>query len=94
MVQALWNGKIVAESDAVEKLEGNTYFPPAAVRAEYLKPSSRTTVCPWKGTARYYDVVVGEQVNPGAAWYYPDPKPAAAQIKDHIAFWQGVTIET
>lgn len=93
MARATWNGAVIAESDRYEIVEGNVYFPPGAVKAEFLRPSPRHTVCPWKGTASYHDVVVGGQVNAGAAWYYPDPKPAAANIKDHIAFWQGVTVE-
>lgn len=93
MAQAMWNGAVIAESARFERVEGNVYFPPEAVRREHLRPSQKTTVCPWKGTAHYYDVVVGDQRNAGAAWYYPEPKPAAAQIKDHVAFWQGVTVE-
>ena len=93
MARAIWNGAVIAESDRFELVEGNVYFPPGAVKAEHLRPSARHTVCPWKGTASYHDVVVGGQVNAGAAWYYPDPKPAAANIRDHIAFWQGVTVE-
>ncbi|MGG5812074.1 DUF427 domain-containing protein [Falsiroseomonas sp. CW058] len=93
MPRAIWNGWVIAEGDRFEMVEGNVYFPPGAVKAEFLRPSARTTVCGWKGTARYHDVVVDGQVNAGAAWYYPDPKSAAANIKDHIAFWQGVTVE-
>ncbi|NKE44166.1 DUF427 domain-containing protein [Roseomonas frigidaquae] len=93
MARAIWNGAVIAESDRFELVEGNVYFPPASVRPELLRPSTRTTTCPWKGTARYHDVVVDGQVNAAAAWYYPDPKSAAANIKDHIAFWQGVTVE-
>ncbi|WP_439596201.1 DUF427 domain-containing protein [Falsiroseomonas sp.] len=93
MARAIWNGTVVAESDRYEVVEGNVYFPPASVRPDLLRPSSKTTVCGWKGLARYHDVVVDGQVNPAAAWYYPEPKAAAAGIKDHIAFWQGVRIE-
>ncbi len=93
MARAMWNGAVIAESDRFELVEGNVYFPPGAVRAELLRPSSRTTVCGWKGTAQYHDVVVDGQVNAAAAWYYPAPKTAAANIKDHIAFWQGVKVE-
>jgi uncharacterized protein (DUF427 family) len=85
---------VIADSDVFESVEGNVYFPPSAVRRENLADSATTTVCPWKGTAHYYDVVVGEQVNRDAAWYYPDPKPAAQNIKDHVAFWRGVTVES
>lgn len=94
MSRATWNGSVIAESAAFESVEGNVYFPPGTLRREHLRDSATTTVCPWKGTARYYDVVVGEQVNRDAAWYYPDPKPAAANIKDHVAFWRGVTVES
>ncbi len=93
MPRAIWNGAVIAESDACEMVEGNEYFPPAAVKREYLRPSASHTVCPWKGTASYYDVVVGGQVNRDAAWYYPDPKPAAANIAHYIAFWRGVKVE-
>ncbi|WP_137181391.1 DUF427 domain-containing protein [Roseomonas sp. AR75] len=93
MARAVWNGQVIAESDRFELVEGNVYFPRAAVNAEYLRPSARSTVCPWKGTASYHDVVVDGQVNAGAAWFYADPKPAAANIRDHIAFWQGVEVE-
>ena len=74
-------------------MEGNHYFPPAAIRREYFKDSSAHTTCPWKGVASYYDVVADGQVNAGAAWYYPDPKDAAKEIKGYIAFWRGVKVE-
>lgn len=93
MVRAIWNGTVLAESDATVVVEGNHYFPPQSLHTEHLRPSTATSVCGWKGTASYYDVVVGERANPGAAWFYPDPKPEAAQIKDHVAFWKGVQIE-
>ena len=93
MAKATWHGKVLAESDRFELVEGNVYFPPAAINRTYFKESSTTTVCPWKGTAHYYTVVVDGAENPDAAWYYPEPKPAAAQIKDHIAFWHGVQVE-
>lgn len=93
MARAIWNGTVLAESGTYEKLEGNIYFPPDALNTAYFRASTRTSHCPWKGIARYYDVVVGDRVNAGAAWYYPDPKPAAAQIKDHVGFWQGVAVE-
>lgn len=92
MVQAVWNGTVIAESDDTVIVEGNHYFPPSAVKADLLQPVDTTTVCPWKGTASYYDVVVDGERNAGAAWYYPDPKDAAAEIKDRIAFWRGVTV--
>lgn len=93
MPRATWNGQVIAESDAVELVEGNVYFPPASVRTDLLQPSDTTTVCGWKGTARYYDVVVDGAVNRDAAWYYAEPKDAAVQIRDHIAFWRGVSVE-
>jgi uncharacterized protein (DUF427 family) len=92
-VRAIWNGEVIAESDTTVLLEGNHYFPRQALRMDYLRPSSATSVCPWKGVAHYYDVVVGDQVNPTAAWYYPDTSPAARKIEDHVAFWHGVRIE-
>jgi uncharacterized protein (DUF427 family) len=93
MPKAEWNGATIAASDACVEVEGNQYFPRRDVRAEYLQPSDTTTVCSWKGTARYYDVVVDGRTNKDAAWYYPDPKDAAAEITDHIAFWRGVEVE-
>jgi uncharacterized protein (DUF427 family) len=93
MPRALWNGKVIAETDKYEMVEGNVYFPPETVKRELLKPSDHHTVCGWKGTASYYTIVVDGQENRDAAWYYPDPKPAAANIKDHIAFWHGVKVE-
>jgi uncharacterized protein (DUF427 family) len=93
MAKAVWEGAVVAESDTTIEVEGNQYFPPDAIRREYFKPSTRHTVCPWKGTASYYDVEVNGKRNAGAAWYYPEPKPAASQIKDHVAFWKGVEVE-
>ena len=94
MPKASWSGVVIAESAGFETVEGNTYFPPDAIRAEYFKPSDTHTVCPWKGTASYYDVVVDGQVNKDAAWYYPDTKLAARKIKGYIAFWKGVKVET
>jgi uncharacterized protein (DUF427 family) len=92
MVRATWNGAILAESDKCVALEGNQYFPADAIKNENLKASSHTSICPWKGTAHYYDVVVGGKTNANAAWYYPDPKPAADGIKGRIAFWKGVEV--
>ena len=92
MVEARWNGEVIAASDACVVVEGNQYFPAEAVRQTHLRASDTTTICPWKGTAHYYDVVVGDRVNKDAAWYYPEPKPAAAQIRDRIAFWKGVEV--
>jgi uncharacterized protein (DUF427 family) len=93
MATATWNGTVIAKSDDTVIVEGNHYFPPAAVQADYIRPSEHHTVCPWKGTASYYDVVVGDDVNANAAWYYPQPSDAAAQITDYVAFWNGVTVE-
>jgi len=92
MVKAIWNDTVIAESGETVVVEGNHYFPPAAVKPEYLKPSDTTTICSWKGTARYYTLSVNGQENRDAAWYYPDPKDAAKNIKDRIAFWRGVKV--
>ncbi|MEE8270928.1 MAG: DUF427 domain-containing protein [Alphaproteobacteria bacterium] len=94
MPQAIWNDRVVADSDTFETVEGNIYFPPGSVDRATLKPSDTTSVCGWKGTARYYGVVVDGVENPDAAWYYPDPKPAAANIKDHVAFWHGIEVRS
>jgi uncharacterized protein (DUF427 family) len=83
---------VLAESDETVVVEGNHYFPPATVDQRLLEPSSRHTICPWKGRASYYDVVVGGERNPGAAWYYPSPFRAAAAIEGRIAFWKGVEV--
>ncbi|HEY9762599.1 MAG TPA: DUF427 domain-containing protein [Trichocoleus sp.] len=93
MPKAIWNGTVIAESDQCEVVEGNQYFPPDAVKQEYFQPSDTHTVCGWKGTASYYSVVVDGQVNKDAAWYYPEPKSAASNIKGYIAFWKGVKVE-
>ncbi len=93
MPRAIWNGAVIAESDATIVVEGNHYFPPEAVKREYLRDSQTHTVCSWKGTASYYDVVVNGAVNRDAAWYYPAPKEAAKQIAGYIAFWRGVKVE-
>ena len=92
MVKANWNGATIADSDSTVVVEGNHYFPPEAVDFDLLRPSNTTTVCPWKGTASYYSLAVDGAENPDAAWYYPDPKPAAAGIRDRIAFWRGVAV--
>lgn len=91
-MRAIWKSEIIAESDNTVVVEGNHYFPPESVNKEYLKPSQTTTACPWKGTAHYYSILVGGEENRDAAWYYPDPKEAASEIKDHIAFWRGVDV--
>lgn len=92
MLQAVWNGVVIAESDRTVQLEGNHYFPRASVKAEYLIDSPTRSTCPWKGVASYYSVSVDGQVNADAAWYYLDPSSAASEIKDHIAFWRGVAV--
>jgi uncharacterized protein (DUF427 family) len=92
MATARWNGTVIAESDDTVVVEGNHYFPPSAVAEGVLVPSATTSVCPWKGTASYHSVVVDGQENRDAAWYYPEPKEAAAQIRDRIAFWKGVEV--
>lgn len=93
MARATWRGEVIAESDGTVVVEGNHYFPLESVRQGVLVSSEKTSVCPWKGTASYYSVEVAGQRNADAAWYYPDPKPAAAEIKDHVAFWKGVEVE-
>ena len=92
MVKAVWNGAEVAQSDATVVVEGNHYFPKEAVAGHLLKPSQTKTTCPWKGVAHYYSIVVDGAENRDAAWYYPEPKADAAEIKDRIAFWKGVKV--
>ena len=92
MPRAIWNGAVLAESDQTQVVEGNHYFPPDSLKSEHFRECDAQTVCGWKGTASYYDVVVDQSVNEQAAWYYPEPKPEAAQIKDCVAFWKGVQI--
>lgn len=92
MVKARWNGSVLAESDIYEKVEGNIYFPPTSIVKKYFIPSNTHTTCPWKGTASYYTVEVNGKQNVDAAWYYPEPKDAAANIKNYIAFWHGVEV--
>ena len=93
MAKAIWNGTTIAESDTTVMVEGNHYFPRDSVKPEYLADSSTHTRCPWKGKASYFNLVVDGQVNKDAAWYYPEPKQAAEQIKDYVAFWRGVRVE-
>ena len=92
-MRAVWNHTVIAETEKTVVIEGNHYFPPESLRIEYFRPSGTHTVCGWKGTANYYDIVVGKEVNPDAAWYYPAPKDAAKQIAGHVAFWKGVSVE-
>ena len=93
MPRAIWNGVVLAESDRTIVVEGNHYFPADAINRQYFQTSQTHTVCPWKGTASYYDVAVEGQVNRGAAWYYPETKSAAKHIEGYIAFWRGVKVE-
>ena len=93
MPKAIWNGAILAESNDTIVVEGNHYFPPSALNLQYFTECDARTVCSWKGTAGYYDLNVDGQVNQKAAWYYPDPKDEASQIKGYIAFWRGVKVE-
>lgn len=93
MTKAIYKGKVLAESEHTERVEGNHYFPPSAVNMTYFQPSDRHTTCPWKGVASYYDIVVDGETVRNAAWYYPTPKDAAKNIKDHVAFYGMVTIE-
>jgi uncharacterized protein (DUF427 family) len=91
-MKAIWNGTVVAESDDIVKVEGNAYFPRAALRSDLVAESTLTSTCPWKGEAHYLSLVVGGKTNENAVWTYPAPKPAAAEIKDRVAFWKGVEI--
>jgi uncharacterized protein (DUF427 family) len=93
MAKATWQGKVLAESDQVETVEGNVYFPPNSVHREYFADSATHSTCPWKGLASYYNVVVDGQTNKDAAWYYPAPKDAAKNITGYVAFWKGVAVE-
>jgi uncharacterized protein (DUF427 family) len=92
-MKAIWKGAVLAESDETVVVEGNHYFPAGSVRREHFRESETHTVCPWKGTASYYDVVVGDEVNADAAWYYPEAKDAAKEIEGRVAFWRGVRVE-
>lgn len=92
-MKAIWNNAVLAESDDTIVVEGNHYFPPESIDKTYLRESNKHTTCPWKGQASYYDVVVNGEANKDAAWYYPQPKQAAENIRSHVAFWKGVTVE-
>jgi len=94
MPKALWNGRVIAESEETEVVEGRHYFPPDAVDQAFLKPSETRSNCPWKGTANYYHIDVDGQVNSDGAFYYAEPSEAAANIKGYVAFWKGVTVES
>ena len=91
-MKAIWNGATLAESDETVVVEGNHYFPSDAINKEYFKPSETHTVCGWKGTASYYDVIANGKTNKDAAWFYPDAKDAAKEIENHVAFWKGVEV--
>jgi uncharacterized protein (DUF427 family) len=91
-MKAVWNDVVIADSADVVKVEGNCYFPPDSVHSEFLHESATHSVCPWKGEASYYDIVVNGAANRDAAWYYPEPKAKASHIKDYVAFWKGVEI--
>ncbi len=93
MPKAIWKGQVIAESPRTEVVEGNHYFPPESIRRDFFQDSQTHTVCGWKGTASYYDVVVDGETNRDAAWYYPLPKPDALKIQDYVAFWKGVQVE-
>ncbi len=94
MAKAVWNNTVLAESDNFEVVEGNIYFPEDALQREYFKQSDYQTSCPWKGMAKYYSITVDGEENPDAAWYYPDPKPAAENIRNHVDFWRGVEVSS
>jgi uncharacterized protein (DUF427 family) len=91
-MKAIWNSATLAESDKTLVVEGNPYFPPDSINKEYFRCSDMHTTCPWKGEASYYHIVVGDQINTDAAWYYPTPKREAAHIKNYVAFWHGVEV--
>jgi uncharacterized protein (DUF427 family) len=90
---AIWNGQIIAASDNCVAFDNNTYFPPEALNKQFFAPSGHTSVCPWKGTANYMDVVVEGKTNANAMWVYNDPKSAASPIKGYVAFWKGVEVK-
>ena len=91
-MKAIWKNTVLAESNKTIVIEGNHYFPPESIKKEHFRESNKHTTCPWKGESSYYDIVVDQEVNSDSAWYYPEPKEAAKQIKDYVAFWRGVVI--
>jgi uncharacterized protein (DUF427 family) len=93
MAKATWQNVVLAESSQIVEVEGNQYFPPDAIKTEFFKPSEKHTECPWKGTASYYNVEVNGKSNADAAWFYSNPKPAAKQIQNYVAFWKGIEVE-
>jgi len=92
-MRAIWKGAVLAESDDTVVVEGNHYIPAASLRRELFRERAHHSVCLWKGRASYFDVVVGDEVNPNAAWFYPAPSRAASQVRDHVAFWHGVEVK-
>ena len=94
MINAQWYGAVIAQSDRTIEIEGNHYFPPDSVDSQFLHPSDTHSTCPWKGLASYYNIKIDGKINKDAAWYYPEPKEAASEIKGYIAFWKGVTVST
>lgn len=94
MPKAIWNGKVLAESNDTVVVDGNHYFPPDSVNRDFFHDSNHHTVCGWKGTASYFDLSVDGKINQQAAWYYPDPKESASNIRDHVAFWKGVEVQS
>jgi len=94
MAKAIWNNVVIAESDHTEMVEGNHYFPPESVKREYIRETSTHTTCPWKGVASYYTIEIDGKQNSDGAWYYPNPKPAAKNITNYVAFWKGVRVES
>ncbi len=92
-MKATWKGTTLAESDDTVVVDGNHYFPASSIKPEHFEPSQHHTVCSWKGTASYYDIVVDGDINPNAAWYYPETKPDAKNIEGRVAFWKGVVVE-
>ena len=89
-MKAIWNNTVIAESNETVKLEGHYYFPPGSVMTQFLRDSSTHTTCSWKGMASYYDIVIDDSINNDAAWYYPEPKQEALNIRNYVAFWHGV----
>jgi uncharacterized protein (DUF427 family) len=92
-MKAVWNGTTIAESDDIVTVEGNAYFPADSLSRDFVRPSTHTSVCPWKGTASYYSLEVDGKANENAVWYYPTPKDAAKEITGRVAFWKGVQVK-
>ncbi len=92
MLRAIWNGTVIAEDNKFETVKGNAYFPPTALKMTHIRPSDQTSTCSWKGVSNHYDVVVGSDVNEGVAWYYPEPRKAAAHIVGYVAFRRDVEV--